>query len=422
MRHKVTDQESATKTRACDPRSEEGIVVPMVVALATLVFVLVTMITLVAMNSTVLTRKSIGQTRAVHMADAGLNAYLYQLKRNPDYWLTNPTLGPVSQDDGIWSVSVSPPTQTSPLMIHASGSIPSQESTKSITARVRFPTFADYMFLADTDINIGSGATIQGKVRSNSNVTNSGRITGTCEAVGTITGSGTFEQAKTPGAPRVDFAQVTADLADIRTAATASNTFFGPSGVQGYRAVISGTSVTVSAVTGGTATGNLTLTPVRTFSIPASGVIYFSDRVWVSGKYSAKVTIASSSDIYIPLNLVPSNPTGTSTCGLIAAGSIIVPTWYPSIPVDMAVTAAMLAQSGAIYGDLRDGVITNKITITGSMAYRTYGYFAQYSGSTVTAGFRTRVYQYDQRLDLNPPPLYPQIKDGSLKVTIWNED
>lgn len=55
------------------------------------------------------------------------------------------------------------------------------------------------------------------------------------------------------------------------------------------------------------------------------------------------------------------------------------------------------------------------------MAYRTYSGFAVYSGNTVISGFREREYTYDPRLDFDPPPMYPQIKDGSLKVNTWIE-
>ncbi len=143
--------------------------------------------------------------------------------------------------------------------------------------------------------------------------------------------------------------------------------------------------------------------------------------MWVSGSYDAKVTIGSSSDIYVPNNLVPVNQNSSATCGLIASNNIIVPYWYPDVPSNMRITAAMLAQNGTIYADLKNGIIVSKITITGSMAYRQFGYFTQTSGNTVTAGFRNREYSYDPRLDVDPPPMFPQIKDGSLKVTIWNE-
>ncbi len=149
--------------------------------------------------------------------------------------------------------------------------------------------------------------------------------------------------------------------------------------------------------------------------------MYFNDTVWVSGTYGAKVTIASGRDIYIPDHIEPSGSNSKFTMGLIASQEIIVPSWYPSMPDRLKITAAMLAQNGAIRADMHMGTTRTRATITGSMAYRTYSGFATYSGNSVVAGFRDRTYTYDPRLDIDPPPMYPQIKDGSLKISTWIE-
>lgn len=406
------------RRRAAD---DAGLALPAVVMVSVVLFVLVMMlITLVEYQETQSARQA-GRVRAMHMADAGVNAYLYELRRNPTFWVTQPSLGPTSMTEGSWLVTATAPTQDKPLTLRSVGTLAGNVATRTVVATVRFPTFADYMFAADTDINVGADATIYGKLRSNGNINNDGRITGRAYATGRVSGPGTFEAGYDQYYERLDFAQVTADLASIRTQATASGTYYGPSGAQGYRVTINGASIQVAKVTGGTSSGNLTTTPLGSVSVPASGVLYFNDRVWVSGTYSAKTTIASSSDIYIPDNLQASNPSGSATLGLVAQNNIIVPSWYPNLPQPMTVSAAMLAQTGSIYGDLQSGITKSGITINGSMAYKGYSYFAQYSGSTVTAGFRSRSYRYDSRLDVEPPPMYPQIRDGSLKVSTWIE-
>lgn len=405
-----------------DLRADDGVALPLVVAITMVLFILAMMLLTIVANSTVQSVKRESDTKAVHMADAGLNAYLYELRRNPNYYLSNPVLGPTSLADGSWVVTATPPAGSQPLTLRATGSIASMESTKTVLATVRFPTYADYMFLADSDINIGSGATIDGKVRSNGNVTNAGRVTGITEAVRSISGAGVFGGGKKAGVSRVDFAQVTADLADIRQAATAASVYFPASGRLGYRAQISGNRVTVSRVTSVSANGTLTLQAVGIYTIPACGVMYFDDTVWVSGTYSAKLTIASSMDIFIPENVEPQNMNSSATLGLIAAQNVIVPTWYTSVGNSFRLVAACIAQNGTVYGDLHDGVTKTKIDIVGSLAYRTTGYFASSVGNTVVSGFRTRVYDYDERLDIEPPPMFPQIKDGTLKIATWNED
>ncbi len=39
-----------------------------------------------------------------------------------------------------------------------------------------------------------------------------------------------------------------------------------------------------------------------------------------------------------------------------------------------------------------------------------------------SAGYDTRNFEMDPRLIDNPPPLYPQIRDGSLRVDTWLEN
>lgn len=401
-------------------RADEGIALATVVAVSSILFLLATMIIILSNGLTSSTVSQEARTKALHMADAGVNAYLYELRRDPSYYVSHPTLGPVVQDDGVWTVIATPPTETQPLLLTGSGSIASMDMTRTVVASVRFPTYAEYMFLSNADLNIGSDAYIEGKIRSNGNVVNAGHVTGKVSASGNVGGSGVFGNGQESGLPRIDFAQVTVDMANMRTLATADGSYFTGSGGYGFRCILSGTTARIEKVTGGTTTGNLTTTLIRTISVPANGVLYFNEDVWVQGDYATMVTIGGARDIYVADNLTTSS-TNRFTCGLVAQRSIVVPSWYPSLPNVMTLQAAMLAQTGNIYGDYRSGITKSKITIKGSMSYSTYGYFALYSGNTVTAGFRQRDYLYDPRLELYPPPYYPQLRDGSLKVSTWVE-
>lgn len=418
-------------------RDDSGIAMIVVVGVMTVLFLLTTM--LVVVSNYMLTSGRLQEIRVktVHVADAGLNAYLYQLRRYSLYYETNPTLGPVVQDDGVWFVTAIPPTATSPLTLRSEGRLNSQETSKTVVATVRFPTFADYMFLANADINIGAGARIVGKVRSNGSVDNRGEITDVTYAHGTITGSGTFGTAlpsgstvKFPHEALIDFSQVTADTNIIAAAATAVGTNYAApgTGYVGYKITVSGSTFTVEKVVSVTTNGTMVLESIAGQAgraIPASGVFYFAGTttdVYVQGDYDKAITICSMRDNYIINNFKPTNPTSRNTAGLIAKRNNIVPTGFDSVPQDMVLTAALLSQEGSTYGDLSTSTIKNSIVITGSNSYYTYGYFVQMSGSTVLRGFRTRTYQYDQRLDLFPPPRYPVIHDGSLKLNTWVED
>lgn len=400
---------------------DDGMALMLVVSIAAVLFLLATLILGVVLNHQLQSIRYSNRTKAMHMADAGLNAYLYELKRDPTYYNSNPTLGPTTLADGTWSVTTTPPQDDEPLYIRSVGTMASTGDTRTIVATVRFPTYADYMFLANDYISIGTAATIYGKVRSNNYVTNAGRVTGRVEAVNYVNGTGIFEQGKYAPVPVVDFAQVTTDLSAIRTAAGFDGTYYSPSGRKGYMVTLQGDRARIDYVTGGDTTGLLTTYYVGTVNIPASGVFYFDDIVWVSGTYSAKVTIASSQIIRIHDNITPVDVNSTATCGLIAKFDVNVMSWYPNIPTNTVVYAAMLSQQGSVCAEMKSGYIKNSARLVGSNAYFDAGGFVTVSGTTVLAGYRSREYIYDPRLDVHPPPMYPQIKDGSLKVSSWVE-
>jgi hypothetical protein len=394
-----------------------------VMVTTSILFMLATTLMMMVSYQTQTTTLRSTRLRATHVADAGLNAYLFQLRTQYGYSTVTPDTGWVGVNSAEkYRVVAASATSTQPLTLYSTGV--ADDGTVTIAATIRFPSFADYMFLSNQDINIGSQATINGKVRCNSDINNAGHITGQVTAAGLVTNTGKCDQGFLQHQPAVDFNQVLAEMDNIMTSAKGNNSYFAASGALGYSVTVNGQVVTVAKITGGTTTGVLQTTAVATLNIPDSGALYFSDYVWVSGNYSKPLTIVSSKDIYITNNFVPTNPGSTVTGGLIAAGNIIVPCWYASVPDSMQLTAAMLAQSGRIYADTKQGVFRSSIVITGSETYSDAngGFVVVDSYGNQLAGFRARTYNYDQRLDEFPPPKYPIINDGSLKVATWIED
>jgi hypothetical protein len=61
--------------------------------------------------------------------------------------------------------------------------------------------------------------------------------------------------------------------------------------------------------------------------------------------------------------------------------------------------------------------LRGKATILGSRAWEVYDGFV---ASDNKHGFVTREYDYDARLDLNPPPMFPPTtSNGHLRVLTW---
>lgn len=407
-------------------RDDSGITLATVMAVASILFMLTTMILMLSSNLMTNTRSQEGRTKALHAADAGLNAYLYELRRNPTYFVGNPTLGPTTLGDTVWEVTSTAPVGTEPLKLTAIGTVESLGTVRVVQATVRFPTYADYMFLSDDYHNFGSAAVVYGKVRSNKYIINAGTFKNESYAVGTITGSGTFEAPKYPGSAVVDFAQITRDLDDMKTVATASSTYYpSATGQIGYQVVLQGTNAVLNKVTAeNSTTGALTTTYIRTVAIPSTGVLYFDQDVWVSGNYAAMVTIVaggtsgSPKNIYIPDIVTATYTDRPFTCGLIAKGEVIVKSWYTAMPTNMRIEAAMLAQSGSVRAELKSGKTKSSLVIEGSMSDKIFGGFV-YSDNS--AGFLSRSYTYSQRLNIYPPPFYPRVRDGVLKVSTWVE-
>lgn len=417
-----------------------------VVAAMAILFILSTMLITISVFQVTQAQREEQRMKALHIADAGLNAYLAELRRDASYGTTHPTLGPLASPDGTWTVSVT--TTTGALVVRSVGTIQNAkgvQTQRTLVSRVVFPTYADYAILSDDYISIGSDAVFFGKVRSNDYIDNSGKVyadssrttPGQLWAHNTITDE-TGSIPKRPAqasyihanAPTVDFGQITGDMTVLQNTATGSNTNYAAlSGTSlGYKVVLSGGNYSLYNVTGGNKfTGNLTFSAItgqQNLPVPAAGVLYFNDDVWVEGTYNAMVTVAASGDIMLVKDIAPTDPNSPFTCGLVAQNNIWIPIAYPTSQLadTLSIQAAMVAVTGSCgaYFD-SGGPLRTRATFIGSRSYKVATGLVQLSGSVEVRGFSNRVYDYDERLDTYAPPKFPVIHDGTLKVTTWAE-
>ena len=450
-------------------RDDSGMALAMVVTVTAILFLLATtLLTMVTYRETQ-TTGFIDRTKAMHLADAGINEYVYQLSRSYSFWKTSPHLA-VQMQEGSWEVTASL-AATGPLRLTSTGILP-DGARRTINATVVFPTFAGYVFVLDkTDLTIGSGATITGKVWCNQDIDNGGIITGLASAVGNCTVGnnkpkssndphykGGYEDSKhyDSAAPTtLDFSQITSTLNDQRQAAIDAGTNFATSGALGYEVIFSGASAAVYKITAinykvpypgksSIPLGQRTKSLVRSVIIPVTGVLYFDDDVWVSGDYAANVTLASSKNIYIPGNFAPTNPALNFTAGLVTPGYIYFPYWCDSVPSTHRVQCALLSQANMIGAQWTGGTGTGyaptqtyssrngwqsaaitpagkSLDYDGSFAMVKQQGFVMNEGSSNSQGYSSRSYSGDERLIMNPPPLYPQMPGGDLRVDTWLE-
>ncbi len=408
------------KRCATTVRDDRGMALPMVMMVAAVLFVLATMIVSLTVYRTDMVSRQTSRERAVAAADAGLNAYLYRLANVSG--LTTALAG--SYEGVSWVVTATPPAAGVPLTLRSRATL-DNGATRIVMAQVKFPTFAEYAWLSHNDINVGSGATIYGKMHSNGDIDNDGTITDQATAVGHCTGSGTWGSptyiAPKSHARSISFAAVSTDMAEMKTLAQQNSptTYWpalGSTGL-GYEVILSGVSATLYRVTassgsGGTG-GPTTKALIESINVPANGVMYFDDDVWVQGTYNAGVTMVSGTRSIRPSgNIVAQDASNhTKSLGLIAYSNIIMPATWSGLPTNLTIQCAMLAQNGQITSENASPKKAS-ITMRGSMA--------SYLTPSMTGGFTTRYYYYDNQLDFFPPPRYPSTGD-KLHFRSWIE-
>ncbi|MDB5189954.1 MAG: hypothetical protein JWN49_280 [Parcubacteria group bacterium] len=349
-----------------------------------------------------------GKSRALALAEAGLEYYRWFLAHNPGN-LTNGTGQPgpyvLTQTDpeggtiGTVSLNVSGNMscgQVTSIDLTATG-YPSDGSNTSRTVATRYaqPTVATYSYILNDSVWAGSDRIINGPYHSNGGI----RMDGTANAPVTsslsswlctdafgcstdqtktgVFGAGPNSTLWSYPSPQVDFNGIAANFTALKTKAQASGIYLAryssgsssnASYWRGYHLIFNADgTVTVKKVSN---TQSLTVQPINTadgttdhtvissestfatYTIPSScGLIFVEDNVWVEGVIPAKVTVVSANVTttgVAPNIMLPDNITysGSSNPGLtaIAENDVLVTGDSPST---MALSGIFIAQNGA---------------------------------------------------------------------------
>ncbi len=439
-----------TTTTGGRPRGDSGVALATVMFLASILFMLAITLVTLSVSYSSQTQFFVERDQALQLADAGLNQYLYELSQNYAFWQTHTTVGPIAMANGSWSATATAPTTSTPLTLRCTGKL-GDGTQRTVTATVRFPAFSDYTVFVDltgSTYSIGSGATFYGPVRCNGNISNSGVITGLAQAGGKCSAGSSFG-ANYPGghqdkAQVVNFSGLTTDITAIKTTAIAQSAYYSGSGGLGYRLTINGAQVGVAKITAinynyprsgypaDPQLGAMTVTSVATLTVPASGVMFFDDNIYVQGTYDAGVTLGTSQDAYVIGNVVPASTNTTHSCGIVASSEVLFPYWMQGMPADQTAQAALLAESGGVGPDNTGAGKCkqyNSSSKTWSTAYTpplktsvtVKGSRAMAVEIGFSSGYGTRSFRIDPRLKSNPPPLYPVVPGDKLKVDTWWE-
>lgn len=400
---------------------------------------------------------------------------------------------------GEYVLTITPPPAGGTLVvIRSTGKVYAEpKALRTIEAKLAIPSFATYAILANDDIRFGVGTTVSGPVHSNKGIRFDGTAnnivtsslpdyndpdhSGTVEfgvhthrdpPPATSTVNNNFIPAEAPPStlqnrtdvflagrqfpvPAVDFTGLMATLSQIKTSAQSGGLYFPDSGAQGYEAVLrpddtvavykvqslvpkpGGCSNLVSDKDWGIWSIQATTT-VGTYPIPANGLVFFEDHVWVSGQVNtARVTIASArfpqnpateTSITVDTDLLYTNYDGQDAIGLMAQNDFNVGLYSKdNLRIDGAIVAAD-ERVGRHYYRAPSGqqqycgpeAMRNKITLYGMLVTnQRYGFSWTCSG-VYCSGYNIRDILYDPNLALNPPPGFP-LTSSQYEVISWEE-
>lgn len=285
---------------------------------------------------------------------------------------------------GTFSLEITPPRTGSTLVkIKSTGSVLSDPSAKRvIQVQLAKPSLAKFAVVANADMRFGEGTEVFGPIHSNGGIRFDGLahnvITSakdkyddpdhignnefgvhTHVVLPSKTVNDTFRALEAPPSsvqnrtdvfetgrqfpvPAVDFVGMTTDISKIKADAQSGGKYLSSSGANGYRIVLKinntydlykvinllvapgGCSNSLAQTGWGTwsirTTGSGNQTLVGNYPIPANGLIFVEDNVWVEGQINnARVTIAAGRfpdnpsnrpNIFVTSNLLYTNYTG----------------------------------------------------------------------------------------------------------------
>ncbi|EKD66889.1 MAG: hypothetical protein ACD_48C00689G0002 [uncultured bacterium] len=336
-------------------------------------------------------------------------------------WITEPEIGGVV------------------VTVKSEGYLDSNPSYKrKVQAKLGIPTIADYMFLCNSNMSFSSTSEVFGKVHSNGGINFNGI---NHSAVASARETYEYTPGRTEpgvwgnGGPQelwefpvdwIEFSNFQANLTNLKNEAIANGIFLDSITDDGYHLTFQNTgTIVINKVTrSSTIIGIMRETYYNTVPMPANGLIFVQDDVWVDGTVNGRATIAAGkfssmekANIKINGNITYNTGMGTDVLGLLAEKDVEIGVWCPDHTI---IYAAMLAQEGRIYRNLQNNSVKDRIDIYGSMIFNLEGWVkGTYHGRFT--GYRETSYNYDSNLLQNPPPFFPSPTLENYEILSWQE-
>lgn len=436
-------------------------------------------------------RQTFNREQALQAAEAGIDYYRWHLAHAPtDFQDGTGGPGPYVHDFrdkngniiGQFSLDITPPPLGSTLVkVKSTGNIINTPLEREITAQFAKPSIAKYAVVANAAMRFGSGTEVFGPIHSNGgirfdalahNVVSSavasyddpdhsgGNEFGVHTHIAPTDPlppsplpprTDVFEIGRQFPVPAVDFAGITADLAQMKTDAQ-TNGFYRPSaGALGYHIVLrtndtfdlyrvtnmvnppSGCT-NIAGQTGWKTWSIQNQQLIGNYPFPANGIIFLEDDIFVDGQINGgRLTIVAAflpdnppfrKNIIVNNDLLYTNYNGSDVLGLIAQGNVNVGLVSEN---DLRIDAALIAQNGRVgrhyYRPPGGGSqrcspnhVRQTLTLWGMIATNQRYGFAYTDGT----GYQTRNLNYDGSLLYGPPPSFPLTSDQYVTL-IWEE-
>ncbi|MEY2702001.1 MAG: hypothetical protein RLY43_634 [Bacteroidota bacterium] len=439
------------------------------------------------------TKKVVDEEQAFHIAEAGIEYYRWHLAHSPqDFTDGNSatTSQPYIHDFldkngekiGEFQLKITAPQNGSTLVtIESKGILESSGASKTLKVELAKPTFAKYAFISNEDIRLGEGTEVFGMVHSNEGVRFDGvahnLVTSAQTSYDDPDHSGAkewavhthvspvdplpptdladrfdvFQSGRQVGVPAIDFAGLTATMADLKSKAQSGGRYHGSSGRSGYNLILKTNGTydlyrvdslinphnSCNNALGQQDWGSWSInrkTLLGNYQIPSNGIIFLEDHTWVEGQINNKrVTIAVARfpeapgqyrNIILNKNLKYTNTDGKDVIGLIAQGDINVGMVSDT---NLTIHAAMIAKNGRIGRYYYRGPWGNN---PGCSPYHTRSLIDVYGmigtngrygfAYTDNTGYQTRDITYDANLLYAAPPEFPLTAD-QYEIISWEE-
>lgn len=385
---------------------------------------------------------------------------------------------PNTTQTGVYRLEITPPaTGTTNVMIKATGWLNAYPNIKrSIEVRYGLQSLAYYSFLTNTDAWFGPNEEVRGELHSNGGVrmdgSNDSEITSSRSTYVCGTSHGCTEAncaspcwwstTSTPGCncqgvwgagagsalwqypvTTVDFNNISADINKLKGLATSSGVYLD-SYNKGYRIVFKsdGTFDVYRATSlentvrqynddwsgmENIAEQIKNQSFYQNYAIPANGIIFIEDNVWVEGTVKGRATLVAAKlpdnvdtrkTIHINNNLQYLARDGTNILGLVAQKHVKVPKYAPST---LTIDAVLLAQNGRVFRNYYNSPsVKTSIEVYGGIITNKVWTWTWVDSGLVIDGYSTTTSIYDSQVNYTPPPSFPTTGEYSFKS--WEED